>query len=1070
MKTDTVTPMRRLLTDVRAMHRRLVLRTAGPLTRHRMGGLALWQLSALERAGQANTEVIEALFRTHSKLGNAKEADAYRAKILRGRATRAAKAKGLDRPIQNLLRAMAGLELMNLAAPLPAAARLTELMGADDGLSVLLDASEPVIEEFPQSVTLIYVRAFALAKKERIPEASALVMEATRLTTDLTPDNPVEERRKSARLKNLGKIWRVVDAVARDNMAWLDGGAEADASDSEPNADRGDGAAEADDAPTEAPIESEALLQSRRQGRYLAACRQRFNAEPELREKLIAINDMLRQGLRRLPTYHASYEAARKAYVSVRQMWTPMLAIDDDAVAAKLIGGDGGLKTARVLIQVLQLARELGFEDDVATLESALLALASRNEARTALWTVASVLVNGDPDRFTEATTTLVENAPAPTKAHEVRDFLAWAAGARRHDLAHAYFNAAPEQIRRSYPAIHYVKILQRDGQFNRALTLLRAITASVLATPKSFCPHRHWTLIRRIMEMEFLVDSAKWMRAVPQPTKPKGLIFVSPRNAGLLTRYPMAALLELKKQGWAIVPLVEGVLPLELTGDPDIDQFMGCQLQDVRLNGHAREHFQPISDFNPRVDQGQLTWRDMSFAQSLWEESAVHRRRFNIDYTCPSLQKHLGRLTEWTRLQATVLENAHRIFKRKNLRLAFMVPYQVRMPDVVNRFYCAQYGDPKTFFCVHVSNGYENYFANFKYLISTKAAMRNMTAHPELRSAGFPVPSQFLQWYDARKAYGRAMLDQVRDTTKVRRSTRTAAAPPPEAMACLDRLRAHRAQGGKVACAFGKLVCDMLAPTDGGPAHSNMKDWLNHTIESVRGSDTLLLIKPHPHELRNEIATFLTEYLVDLIEVDIPDNVIISGQDWFDLNDLDGLVDLGLLYNGTTAIELGLMNIPAVVCSDFAPIDYPIGHAVPRNRSHYRKMVRFEAPVKVAEDLPERAAAWIHYMSGDLLTIPYRYHARPLTNKVVMPPRWFDEDITRYLQKGDPNVVRLAARLDKVPNVAGVRTKAVRPKPLPVKAAGEPGARSAATGARRKAPASSPSRRRRTTRAAAAE
>src|SRR5690606_2233505 len=140
-------------------------------------------------------------------------------------------------------------------------------------------------------------------------------------------------------------------------------------------------------------FEQEALLQGRAQARYLAACRKRFESEPRLREKLIAVRDMLRQGLRRLPAYHSAYTAARKAYGQVREQWTPMLA-DSDQIDPFLIGEDGGLKTGRLLIQVLQLARELGFDEDVAALEKSLLALAHDTRARTMLWTIASVLVD----------------------------------------------------------------------------------------------------------------------------------------------------------------------------------------------------------------------------------------------------------------------------------------------------------------------------------------------------------------------------------------------------------------------------------------------------------------------------------------------------------------------------------------------------------------------------------------------------------------------------------------------------------------------------------------------------
>ena len=1020
MTPDTKTRGRFALAYPWALHRRLGLKAAGPLTRRGMGRLSLALLEPVERRGHANVEVVETLFRTYSKLGMTAKAAEYRARILRGRAARAARARGMDRPIQNLLRALAGLEDMQLAAPLAATLRLSELMADDDGLTALLEASGPVIAEHPESILVVYVRAVALARNERIEEALALVRTTTGAIAGRETSTPREERARRSLLTNLANVWRVVDAIARDKMAWAGGGGGGEAEASE--AVDGAKAEEGDEGAADAPLEQEALLQGRRQNRYLAACRRRFQQETGGREKLAAVRDMLRQGLRRMPAYHEAYAVAGKAYEAAREHWTPLL-VGENGVDPALIGEDGGLKTVRLLIQALQLARELDIETDQALIEASLLRYGAAPEARTTAWTIAATVLEGDPERHLAATTTLIEAAGTPEKAHEVRDLFAWAARARRHDLAHDYFRNAPESVRRSYSAIHYAKILQREGQFNRALQLVRNIAGTVLGAPKRFCPFRHWGLMRRIAELEFLTDSAKWFRAVPQPRRPKGVVMLAPRNAGQLTKYPMAVLLELKKQGWAVIPLVEGVLPAEPTGDPRIDRFIGCMLQDIRLDPERAPSFPAIKGFSPRIDKGEFKWGSIDLSQPLWEEGAINRRRYNVDFTCPSLQKFLGRLVEWTRLYGEVLDHANATFGRMQMRTGVMVPLQARLPDAVVRFYCEQKGDPKAFFCLHASNGYENYFANFSRPFSTKCGMRNITAHPELRTASFPIPAEFQTWYETRKVSAAHMLERVRDTTRVRRSTRTTAAPPPDAVACIERMRQWKAGGGKVACAFGKVVCDMAAPTDGGPAHRNFKDWLNHTIESVRGSNTLLLIKPHPHEMRNEIATFLTEYMTDLIEVDLPDNVIIAGQDWFDIAELDGLIDLGLLYNGTTAVELGLMNIPAVLCSDFAATDYPIGHVVPKSRRQYRQLVRFETKATVADDLPQRAAAWIHYMSGDMVTIPYRYHARPLTNKVTTPPRWFDEDITVYLKRGDSNVTRLARRITTVPRTMTAST-----------------------------------------------
>jgi len=336
-------------------------------------------------------------------------------------------------------------------------------------------------------------------------------------------------------------------------------------------------------------------------------------------------------------------------------------------------------------------------------------------------------------------------------------------------------------------------------------------------------------------------------------------------------------------------------------------------------------------------------------------------------------------------------------------------VTFRARIPDAVVHDWCARYGDPERFFCVQGANGYQNYFANFSEPVSSRMAVRNMTAAARLRSPSFPTAEEFTDFLERIRPEGPEMLHRVRDVTRLRRSARVGSHHPAAAEKLLQQVRRWRASGGKVACAFGKVVCDSGVPVDGGPAHRSMADWLNHTVATVAGSRTLLLVKPHPHERRNEIGAFLTETFEDLIEVPRSDNVRVLGHDWFDMADLDGVIDLGLVYNGTSAIELGLLGIPAILCSHYASLDYPIGQCVPRDRAHYERLVRFEEAAEVAPDLPLRAAAWLHYLSGDERIKDYRYHARPITNRSINPPWWFEDDLAAHHSERDPAIASLA-------------------------------------------------------------
>jgi capsular polysaccharide export protein len=53
----------------------------------------------------------------------------------------------------------------------------------------------------------------------------------------------------------------------------------------------------------------------------------------------------------------------------------------------------------------------------------------------------------------------------------------------------------------------------------------------------------------------------------------------------------------------------------------------------------------------------------------------------------------------------------------------------------------------------------------------------------------------------------------------------------------------------------------------------------------------------------------------------------------------------------------------------------------------------------------------WLHYMSTSGFILDYRYHARPITNRVVYPPYWIEEDMQSYLKNGDALASILAKR-----------------------------------------------------------
>jgi hypothetical protein len=607
-----------------------------------------------------------------------------------------------------------------------------------------------------------------------------------------------------------------------------------------------------------------------------------------------------------------------------------------------------------------------------------------------------------------------------PLKEHHLKAFLRWALWTRAFAQADRVFHRLPAALQTSQAALYYVNILQRQSRFGEALRILRQIHANTLARPAQLAPFQHWNLLRRDGELNFLNKTAIAFARVPQPETPPetpvGVLIIGARNLDQLRKYPLVVLMELRRQGWAIISLVEGLLPRFKTGDPAIDVLSGCITMERGLTRAARTAFAPLEGFVANPAAGQLDWMGLNLRHSMLEDARISRRTYDVDFSCPVLSANLQRLSDWTALMAQATVYARTALAKRGLRCGLMSLYNSRLPDSLFRLYCDKVGDPNRFFALQTANGYENYFANFGNRISTRCVVRNMTRINDVRSASFPSPAVFESYYQANSTSAEEVLIRLEHIATVRRSTGLATVADPAAVACEARVMEWRAKGGKVACLFGRVVCDSAVPFDGGPGHADLKDWLRHSIEAVRGSDTLLLIKPHPYELNEQIATYLNQYFADLIGPDLlanmPDNVIMLGHRWFDISAMARFVDLGLIYNGTVAVEMALLNIPCIQCNYFGPIDYPLGHIVAESRAAYAAMLRFELPPQGLPDMRARAALWLDYMSNGRFALDYRYHERPVTNKVIYPPLWIAEDLERYFEAGDPHVVELAGRI----------------------------------------------------------
>jgi len=514
------------------------------------------------------------------------------------------------------------------------------------------------------------------------------------------------------------------------------------------------------------------------------------------------------------------------------------------------------------------------------------------------------------------------------------------------------------------------------------------------------------------LADLQFLKATNDILNEIPQPRTPTGIAVIVAKNAHELNAYPILALRELKQRGFAIVSLVSGVLDYQATGIPDIDQIanqLNASMDHARWqhgpDGHADKQWE--IDFRAR----RIAYGDVDVYWGVREDLGCRNRRYTIDFEDPSKQNILSDNMRRIEVFEVCVRQIADVGRRLKLPVRILLPYVHLGSHFYTRRYVQTLALQQDISVVHVANAYENYFANFQTDEATTVAVRDMTHHRDLAGAYFAPVESFERYYSQLSADEKEQIvDKVEKWTKQHRVQRQVEVGQSDR---LDFLMSERQRGKKIIGLVGKVLFDLEMPRGDGPAHADMREWFDHTVEIARANPHLhLLIKPHPHEIREEIALYPTEFLKDWLPADLPPNVHFLGHDEFNLFELAEILDLALLWNGTAALELGVLGVPTIIGAYYGHINYPAGHILPESRAHYEQLLAAPTNPIPSTEVRLRAAALINYFRHPDHSIPYRYTYRGFTNRSIRNLRWFEEDLQAYRARGDANVTKIADRI----------------------------------------------------------
>jgi len=510
----------------------------------------------------------------------------------------------------------------------------------------------------------------------------------------------------------------------------------------------------------------------------------------------------------------------------------------------------------------------------------------------------------------------------------------------------------------------------------------------------------------------KFLKRSSEILESVPQPKFPSGLWIYT--NYGeyeaLAMSIPIAV--EAKKLGFSVITISGGTLKTEKTSNKDINYLNGLISKDREslknekklYNEHSLRNRWTI-DWNKRY----VGVDGLNYYQGIYEQLSMQFRRATIDLIDYSTSQMFTKyLKDCDAAHSACLQIEKFAIKYKiPVRLVSATAHGA--PYSVYRRFAAERGYKNNIHFMAVNISYETYYSNIAEKTASTIAFEDVTYyHDTLRQPLLATKDNFLLWYN-KNLNNQKILDSIEE--HLSRDRVVYSVDNKKYLKIIDKFKQNNK---KVFCMFGKVLADLAVPYDGGPAHKDMIDYIKHTVEIFTdlNRDDLLLIKPHPHEERSEIAKDLTERMRDFIPKELPKNIVFLENSAFSLSELVEKIDIGLLWNGTAAMELGARNKKVIMCSHFAKFDYPIKFDYPKDRSHYEKMLTNKCSIVLHKDIAVKSKMLLYYMSTDEIAIPFKYSHRRSTNDPIGGVHWIEDEITKYLKNGDKYMEICAQKL----------------------------------------------------------
>jgi capsular polysaccharide export protein len=331
--------------------------------------------------------------------------------------------------------------------------------------------------------------------------------------------------------------------------------------------------------------------------------------------------------------------------------------------------------------------------------------------------------------------------------------------------------------------------------------------------------------------------------------------------------------------------------------------------------------------------------------------------------------------------------------YSQKNDKKIRLVGWEANyIPNGVFKLLCDLLTHNRDIEYIDLERGYVGYFGQHHFRESYITCSNLTKANT---SFGWSVLKEELEEFDAQNIDLHKLLKPVANALEKDIYFKI----PENQKKVIKTIEDYRSLGKKVFVLFSNLFYDI--PIDEkSPAFHGMCDWIKETVRYFYGKEHLLLIKPHPAEIRKDIPKKNPNEKLDsfLSNIELSENVILLEPRLFTVKDLSPYMSCGLIWSSSVAMELVFLGMPYIIAG--SPYYNILDLNFAKDKEHYFRMIEQSHEIKVTEKHKINVARYLYLIENKHVHIDCISYDMKM-RKIY----WNRKALKKYLKNGNQTI-----------------------------------------------------------------